>query len=368
MASERLRVLHLSASLVVTNTEYNEHCLPMRHQRDIAICSFSRAAVQVPPEITLFEGDGTYRGFWRTLRRAIDAGPYDVVHVHAPRTAVFLIAMSLVRRRSMAGTVATLHNSWENFKPTARPLLFAIAATFGAIVSCGRSAAASMPGALRRLAGARFHVVQNGTDTERITRALEGMPLVEHRADRFTVTWVGRMLPRKDPSTMLEAAELLGEDVELVFIGDGEERAPLERDVARRGLGHRVHVMGLLEREQVYKEIAASDLYVSTSKGEGLPVAVLEAMTCGTPVVLSDIPPHREIEGAELSFVPVGDPAAFAKAIDRFRSMPLEERQALGRRGKDVVEAGFSLAAMNEGYDRVYAAVRSAAAGRSTRR
>ena len=361
MAGERLRVLHLSASLVVTNTEYNEHCLPMRYERDISICSFSLAEVQIPPEIVLFEGDGTYRGFWRTLRRALAAGPYDIVHVHTPRTAVPLIAMSLLRRRSMAGTVATLHNSWENFKPTARPILFVIAATFAAVVACGRSAAATMPSALRRLAGRRFQVVQNGTDTERIAAALAGMPPAERRDDRFTVTWVGRMLPRKDPSTLLDAAELLGEDVEIVFIGDGEERAPLARDVARRGLGHRVRVVGLLEREEVYREIARSDLYVSTSKGEGLPVAVLEAMACGTPVLLSDIPPHREIEGAEIPFVPVGDAAAFAKAIDRFRSMPLEERRALGRRGRAVVEAGFSLASMHQGYDRVYAAVRSAA-------
>jgi glycosyltransferase involved in cell wall biosynthesis len=356
----RLRILHLIVSLGSTNTEYNEHCLPMRHERAVTVCSFTPAAVSVPEEIELFAGDGTYVGYWRALRRALKAHPYDVVHVHAPRTAGMLLLASASVGRRMKDTVATLHNSWENFKPLARPMLFVIAATFGATVSCGRSASETLPSALKRTAGRRFHVIQNGTDTERVAAALASMsPRRERDSGRFTVTWVGRMLPRKDPLTMLDAAELLPEDVDVVFIGDGEELPRLQREVARRRAHGRVRLAGLLEREDVYREIAGSDVFVSTSAGEGLPVAVLEAMACGTPVVLSDIAPHREIEDAEIRFVAVGDAAGFAAEIERMLALPLEERTALGRLGKEVVDRRFSLTAMQHRYGEVYESLRA---------
>jgi glycosyltransferase involved in cell wall biosynthesis len=222
-----------------------------------------------------------------------------------------------------------------------------------------------MPASLKRLAGRRWHVVPNGTDTARVARALATLPPeLERRRGRLTVTWVGRMLKRKDPFTMLDAAERLGDDVDVVFVGDGEELPRLRREVQRRGLGRRVRLAGLLEREDVYREIATSDVFVSTSAGEGLPVAVLEAMACGAPVVLSDIPPHRDIQGVEIPFVPVGDAERFAREIDRVLSLPVAERVALGRLGAELVHRVYSLDAMQAGYDRVYAEVRTAAARR----
>ncbi|HYG71083.1 MAG TPA: glycosyltransferase family 4 protein, partial [Actinomycetota bacterium] len=287
--------------------------------------------------------------------RALRAHDYDIVHVHAPRTAAMLLLASASLGRSMKNSVATLHNSWENFKPLAKPLLFVIAASFGATVSCGRSADASMPRALKRLAGSRWHVVQNGTDIDRVAAAIATTPAGSGRsAGRCTVSWVGRMLKRKDPLTMLDAAASLGEDVDVVFIGDGEELPHLRAEVERRGLGGRVRLAGLLGREDVYREIARSDVFVSTSAGEGLPVAVLEAMAVGAPVVLSDIAPHREIEAAEIRFVPVGDAAGFARAIDDVLALPAQERVALGQLGQEAVRRTFSLEAMHAGYERVY--------------
>ena len=82
----------------------------------------------------------------------------------------------------------------------------------------------------------------------------------------------------------------------------------------------------------------------------------MEAMATGCPVVLSDIPPHRELaEGADfIPFVRPGDTDAFAREIDRFRSMSTEERAAIGLKGRDLVRARFGLATMHAGLENVY--------------
>ncbi|MGE5764749.1 MAG: glycosyltransferase [Mycobacterium leprae] len=106
----------------------------------------------------------------------------------------------------------------------------------------------------------------------------------------------------------------------------------------------------------MYRHLADADVYVSTSRGEGLPVAVLEAMACGVPVVLSDIPQHREIVGdADVApLVPADDIAGFAAAIERFRRMPRQERDSLGERCRALVAERFSVQAMNRAYERLY--------------
>lgn len=355
VSDDRLRVLHLIVSLGPTNTEYNEHCLPMAHEREITVCSFSEARVAIPDEITAFCGDGSYRGFWRALRSALRDGPYDILHVHAPRTAILLMLMMLRLHVRMSNAVCTVHNSFANFRPLGRVLLFPVFAWFPAIVVCSRSAYESLPATLRRLGGRRIAVVQNGVDTDRVRRVTGAMTPAEGRG--FTVVWVGRLLPRKDPRSAVDAfLNMASEGDRLLIIGDGEMAPALRRHIDARGLGSRVTVTGLVGRDEVYRSLVDGDVYLSTSHGEGLPVAVLEAMACGIPVVLSDIAPHREIAETvgDVPLIPKGDVHAFAAALRGIRMLPPEERTDLGDRGRRAVEERFSLPAMHRGYAGVY--------------
>jgi Glycosyltransferase len=153
----------------------------------------------------------------------------------------------------------------------------------------------------------------------------------------FTVISVGRLESVKDPLALLEAfGRAFGQDgdARLVFIGAGKLEETLQARTDHLGLGDRVDLTGLIPRDDVFVSYAEADVFVSTSHGEGLPVAVLEAMAAGCPVILSDIPPHREVaEDAE--FIPLvapGDLEGFAREIRRYEEMPPEERRAIGRR------------------------------------
>jgi glycosyltransferase involved in cell wall biosynthesis len=362
--TRQLKILHLIVTLGHANAQFNEHCLPVRHERDITICSFHPRTVDVPPEIDLFEGDGTVRGFVRALRRALASGPYDIVHAHAPGTATALVLTSVLSRRSLWNGVLTVHNSRESFPLRNQALLVPLFAAFPTVVFCSQAAFASFPAPFRSLART-VEVVPNGVDTARVSRAVGGNDV--RPTDRFRVVAVGRLIPRKDPVTLLAAFRAMcGPEDALRFVGDGVQRPDVLDRAAQGGVGNQVVVTGAVEREEVYRQVAGSSVFVTPSRAEGLPVAVLEAMACGLPVVLSDIPSHREI-AASVDFVPLvppGDVRGFAEAIERVKAMSADERSAIGGGCRALVERRFSLETMQRSYERVYRAVAARRRGR----
>ncbi len=356
----KLRILHLVVRLGAPNTQYNEHCLPLVGRRDIAICAyFKDASLVTPSEIALFDGGGKVRGFLRALKAAHKARSYDVVHAHAPQTGFLLALSNLLGRRSMRNAVYTVHNCFQNYSIRNQLLLFAVFLAFPRITLCSHSVLESLPRILRRIGGGRMSIISNSVDTERVDRVLSNIDRVR-RNGNFTAISVSRLIERKDPLGLMEAfgrADL--EDADLVFVGDGELGPELADRASSLGLKDRIRFTGMVARDDVYRFTAGADVYLSTSRGEGLPIAVLEAMACGVPVILSDIPPHREIAQG-VDFIPLvapGEGEGFAQELRRFRDLPPDVRASIGRRCREIVEQRFSLWAMHRSYDRVYAAI-----------
>ncbi|MGH3066656.1 MAG: glycosyltransferase [Gaiellaceae bacterium] len=357
-AGQRLRILHLVIVLGPTNGQYNEHCLPLMHERDLAICTYFPPQLESPPEIAVFAGDGSLRGFFGALRRALDAGEYDVIHAHAPHTGALLVAGLAPhprRWRLFRKLVYTVQDSYYDYKPRNKVLMLPPAATFRRVVFCGHAAYDSYPRLWKRLVGKRARVVQNAADLDRVDRAVRDVEPTDDAT--FDVVSVGRLEKVKDPLTVLSAFHrAAGESSTLTYVGAGSLEEPIRREIDSAGLRDKVVLAGLVPRDDVFTRCARSDLFVSASHGEGLPVAVIEAMAAGCPVVLSDIPHHREVaDGADyVSFVRIGDVDGFAREIERFRSMPADERRAVGLQGKKLVSGRFGLPAMHAGYEKVY--------------
>ncbi|MGI0015468.1 MAG: hypothetical protein ACREBU_18785, partial [Nitrososphaera sp.] len=81
---EKLSMLHVILAVRETTGSYNQFCLPLAGRRDITICTYFASDVTAPRPITLFEGDGSLKGFFRALKAALAEKEYDIIHVHSP--------------------------------------------------------------------------------------------------------------------------------------------------------------------------------------------------------------------------------------------------------------------------------------------
>lgn len=358
-AARRLRVLQLILVVGQTNSQYNQHCLPLKDVHDVSICTYFKPRLEYPEEIRVFAGDDTLRGFFRAFTNALAAQEYDIIHAHAPHTgALVTLALALHPRRwrLRRKLVYTVRDSFHDYKLRNKLLMIPPVVAWPRVVFCGHAAHDSYPAFWKKLVRQRARVVQNAADLDRVDRAIAGAA-PDRNGATFEVLSVGRLEAVKDPLTLLAAfGRVSDEGSRLKFIGAGSMQDRLADEARAAGLESRVELTGLIPRDDVFVRFAHTDLFVSASLGEGLPVAVIEAMATGCPVVLSDIPPHREV-AKDVDFVPFvrpGDTEAFAREIDRFRTMSPQARQAIGEKCRELARSRFSLPIMHAAYEKVY--------------
>ncbi|MBE7711517.1 MAG: glycosyltransferase [Cyanobacteria bacterium SIG31] len=137
-----------------------------------------------------------------------------------------------------------------------------------------------------------FSYVNNGIDTE-IFKPVENKQALRENLglpqDKNIIIWVGSFIERKNPFEMINMIlSDKNDDNYYIFCGDG----PLLED-SKKYLQNYNNVMFTGRIDNILKYLQASDFYISTSKSEGLPMSVIEALACGNGVILSDIPQHR---------------------------------------------------------------------------
>jgi glycosyltransferase involved in cell wall biosynthesis len=155
--------------------------------------------------------------------------------------------------------------------------------------------------------------------------------------------YVGRFAPIKDLPTLVRAFALAARRVpaaRLILVGDGELRATLERLVDALGLTDRVRFTGW--RRDLAGVYSAIDVGVLSSKNEGTPVALIEAMAAGKPVVATAVGGIEDVvrDGVTGQVVPAGDVDALAGAMVRLALDPMERRR-LGLNGRREMTARF---------------------------
>jgi Glycosyltransferase len=358
-----LAILRLVTTVGETSSPYNQFSLALSGEHKTTLCSYFKATVSPPPDIALFEGDGSLKGFYRAMKAALNDKDYDIIHGHMAVTGFLFLLANLLYGKSLNSTVFTVHNCYLNHKFRNRLLLIPIFAFFQRVVCCGQASLESFPAFYKWLGGDRLGSIQNGVDMKRIDMNLKNQhphpdsnrftPL----SVGFTVLSIGRLIKIKNPLTVLKAFQQSAIlESHLAFIGDGNLSQSLTMNIGELDMDKQVELKGLIPRNKVYEALAQADVFISTSYGEGLPIAALEAMACRCPVILSDIQPHRELAGGAdfIPLIPPDDIDGFAREISRLHNLPTEERKAIGEKCRAWAEDHFSLTKMHGNYLALY--------------
>lgn len=187
----------------------------------------------------------------------------------------------------------------------------------------------------------KIQVVHNGIPVERF-RTARVRPVFDSPGP--VVLTMARLTPQKGLTYLLYAAAQIP-DATFLIAGEGPERAALEMQARHASMNHRVKFLG--PREDVPALLASCDVFVLPSLFEGLPLAVLEAMAAGAPVIATDVGGTREAiqDGVTGLLVRPADANALACALRRMLGDANFARR-LAEAGQARVRQEFSAAAM----------------------
>jgi glycosyltransferase involved in cell wall biosynthesis len=295
--------------------------------------------------------DADLPAVWR-LRRLLRESAPDLLHLHTGR-ATWLGALAarglgipvLTTRRMDRTVKRNARNRWL-YRTGVRRVVAISPAVAEALLEGGVE-----PGRIRTIPSAVDPAALRPRRTRDALRAEQGLGPGEP-----LLLALAALVRRKGLDVLLDALARLaaaGPPPRLWIAGEGPERAALERQAARAGLGERVRFLG--RREDAADLLAACDVFVMPSRREGLGVAALEAMAAGRPVVASRVGGLAAAvqEGGTGLLVPPEDPAALASALSTLLG-DATLRARLGAAGPARVVAAFGAEAMVEAYEKLY--------------
>lgn len=310
--------------------------------------------VRVIPELRpVVDPAADARALWRLYRLFRREAP-DIVHTHTAKAgAVGRVAACLAR---VPVRIHTFHGhvlGGRYFTPRVteafRQVERILATGTHRIVVLADRQRRELANDLGVAPPAAFHVIPLGLDLGSFrrrafprgkadARAALGLP-----ADSLVVCAVGRLVPIKRHDVLLHALAALtaagGRDWRLVVVGGGPDAEEMRRLADRLGLSARVCWLGW--QEDVASILEGCDVLAQTSDDEGTPVAVIEALALGLPVVATDVGGVREVlDGAPgTRTVPAGSPEAVAAAL----ASTLAEQDRVPDRVRDEVVRRFSV-------------------------
>jgi glycosyltransferase involved in cell wall biosynthesis len=304
-----------------------------------------------------------YMREWRGLRDAIAGLAPDVVHTHGYRADVLA---GDAARRLAAPTVTTVHGftggDWKN--RLYEHLQCRALRRFDAVVTVSRPMREML--ALRGIRHGLLHVVPNAYATDQpALDASAARSILGIGEQEFCIGWVGRLSHEKGADIMIAAlAQPTVRGATLAVIGDGAERGRLHAQARALGVAGRVHWCGT--RRDARRLLRAFDVVALSSRTEGTPMVLLEAMSAGVPIVATRVGGIPDVANESCArLVPPESPEKLAAAIAALRVDP-DGTACRTARASQHVRHRYPLEQWVSDYDAVYSRVLRSSSPRAT--
>ena len=354
-----MKLLRLTPALKSTSASYNQFSIGFKDAIDQTVCSLhEHHDVVIDKKIKVFHGQGSILKMTMLLKRLIRKNEYDIVHIHNGLTGmIFILAIFPFRLNLLKRTVFTLHNSWNVLTLRNQFLDFIVMLVSKKICTCGLSSLNSIPRVINFFIGYKTQSVVNGFDHNRIDN-VESSRITKNNFDsnsKIKILCVGALNDTKNQIGLLEVLNHIKIEAELIFLGDGKNKKNLINFSKGVQDSIKIKFKGLISRDLTIEHMLDADVCISLSKGEGLPIAVLEAMYSGCFMILSDIPPHKEVSPPQerCIFVDIYD----ANEIIRSLNFVLTNIEKIKQRrgiSKEYSISKFGVHKMLDAYKEVY--------------
>lgn len=279
---------------------------------------------------------------------------FDIVHTHSSKPGI--VGRLAARLVGVPAIVHTVHGfafpmTASRFRRNLFAALERIAGRCCDLVVCLNDTDREIAETALAIPNDRVHIVPNGVDLSRFPHVstIERMRIRKEilgiSVDEPAIVMVGRLWQQKDPMTLVKAATSLlndGVKAHFVFVGDGELRSELCEYIRLHGAEERIHLLGW--RDDIPQILPAFDIFALSSRWEGMPLAILEAMASRLPCVVTDIPGNRDLidDGVNGLLVPCGDIESFAASLGNL-IYDSEMRVQFGQTARSKVEQCHNL-------------------------
>jgi glycosyltransferase involved in cell wall biosynthesis len=353
-----MRIVHIVGSMEVGGAEVMVASLCRIHRRQghqVAVhCIFRNGPLgeQLAREgiPVIVHGQGSRLATMRSLYRSFAVEPWDVGHCHNVVATVW--GAPALRAAGVRRVFSTRHSLVRPPYDVRQEIQYSLASRLcSRVVGVCRATSENLSHAPLADSG-RIATIYNGAAAPALLPG--GAP---PRPQGFTFATVSRLASPKDPETLIRAfaeARAAFPDAVLWIVGDGELRNGLEQLARQLGLHQSVIFWG--ERQNPGDFLHAADAFVLSSRSEGVPISLLEAMSVGLPCIASDVGGLGEVtrSTAAGAVVPPGEVAALAAALRAYAADPAAARAA-GTRAREQYFSHFTVEAMAASYDRLYA-------------
>jgi len=289
---------------------------------------------------------------YRRLRSLISQWQPDIVHCHLPTAGI------LARLATARPVVYTEHNISSSYR---QPTRLVNRLTYGrntAVIAVSAAVAESLAG----FPGPTPRVIPNGVSVSVSPSEIETVRTeLGIQPGHALVVHVGNIRPHKGHENLIAASALLiakNPNVLVVSVGAEKHEGDLARvsqSAVSAGVSDHVRFIG--RREDARSFLAAADVVVNPADVEGLPLAILEALALGRPVVATAVGgvPAVVVDRVTGLLVPPGDPEALAAGV--LEALESPDAKGWGQAGADLVLSEYGIARMIADYEKLYRAV-----------